>query len=322
MIVVWRVTQRCNLSCPFCGYDRRLSRPRRDADPDLIRSFGRVLAEHQQTGGESVLVSWIGGEPLLWSPLTDLTVFFIKELGLRVSTTTNGTTLGSAAVREHLLEHYSELTVSVDGVGIVHDELRGWPGGYGALRDSVTKIAAGKRTARRGPLLRANVVLMRQTISDFGRLCIELAGWGIEEITFNQLGGRDRPEFFSEHRLLPENAMWLQNELPQLRARLSALGARLNGGGAYLRRIHASTRDEGIAVADCHPGEQFLFVNEEGVVSPCSFTTTSYGIPLTELDRSETLNDLPHRFAQLRAERRLSACEDCQSTQVFEKFAA
>src|SRR5262245_43232497 len=167
MIVVWRVTQRCNLSCPFCSYDRRLSRPRRDSDPDLIRRFGRVLAEHQQTAGKSVLVSWIGGEPLLWPPLADLTAFFTNQLGLRVSTTTNGTTLGSAAVREHLLEHYSELTVSVDGVGIVHDELRGWPGGYCVLRDSVTKIWEGKRRMGRGPLLRANVVLMRQTISDF-----------------------------------------------------------------------------------------------------------------------------------------------------------
>jgi len=27
MIVLWRVTQKCNLSCPFCSYDRRVTRP-------------------------------------------------------------------------------------------------------------------------------------------------------------------------------------------------------------------------------------------------------------------------------------------------------
>src|SRR5262249_45728747 len=163
------------------------------ADADLIRAFAGRLAEHQQATGDTVLVSWLGGEPLLWPPLTNLTVHCTERLGLRVSTTTNGTTLASPDVRRHLLEHYSELTVSVDGVGAVHDELRGWRGGFAALRNGVSHLAEAKRAVRRGPLLRANVVLMGQTISDFERLCIELARWGIEEITFNQLGGRERP---------------------------------------------------------------------------------------------------------------------------------
>jgi len=112
MIVVWRITQRCNLSCPFCAYDRRLSRPRREADVDVIRRFGGVLADYQRAMGDRVLVSWMGGEPFLFSPLSALTVFFTEELGLRVSATTNGTTLGCAAAREHVLAHYTELTES------------------------------------------------------------------------------------------------------------------------------------------------------------------------------------------------------------------
>src|SRR6266700_4211887 len=103
MIVVWRITQRCNLSCPFCAYDRRVSQLRRDADVGGVRRFGAALAEYQRATGDSVLVSWIGGEPFLFSPLSDVTAFFTKELGLRVSATTNGTTLRSAAVREHVL---------------------------------------------------------------------------------------------------------------------------------------------------------------------------------------------------------------------------
>lgn len=322
MIVLWRVTEVCNLSCPFCGYDRRLARPRRAANADSIRAFGEVLAEYQRSSDKSILVSWIGGEPLLWPPLKELTVYFTQQLGLRVSTTTNGTTLNSPVVRKHLLQHYSELTVSVDGVGKVHDDLRGWMGGYASLRDSVVELATAKRGVAHSPLLRANVLLMRQTITDVERLCLELAEWGIEEITFNQLGGRDRPEFFPEHRLLPEQALWLCNEIPRLRARLAQQGVRLNGSDAYLRRIQASTRDEKIPILDCHPGEKFVFINEEGLVSPCSFTSKTYGIPVTELNRPELLHQLPLRFARFQREHRLAVCEDCQSTQVFEKFSA
>jgi len=321
MIVVWRITQRCNLSCPFCAYDRDSSWPRREADASVIRLFGGVLAEYQRATNDRVLVSWIGGEPFLFHGLSALTVLFTTKLGLRVSTTTNGTALRSASVREHILTHYAELTISVDGIGPVHDELRGWHGGYAALREAVNSLAEAKRKHKQGPRLRANVVLMRQTISDFERLCVELAAWGIEEITFNQLGGRDRPDFFPAHRLLPENAAWLTGEISRLRSRLARLGVRLNGSDTYLLRIQASSRDENISVANCHPGERFLFVNEEGIVSPCSFTTRGYGIPLEELNGIEALQNLPERFARLRRESRLATCEDCHSTQVFEKFA-
>src|SRR6185369_13236541 len=131
-----------------------------------------------------------------------------------------------------------------------------------ALREIIAQLSAAKRAKNRGPRLRANVVLMRQTIGDFEQLCLELAEWGIEEITFNQLGGRDRPDFFPTHRLLPEHAAWLASKIPVLRARLAELGVRLHGSENYLFRIQASSRDESVPVANCHPGEQFLFINE------------------------------------------------------------
>ena len=192
MIIVWRVTQTCNLSCPFCGFDRRLRRVRRNADVETVARFGAVLSDYQRATGDSVLVSWMGGEPLLWPPLRELTEHFTRRLGVRVSTTTNGTPLASAAVREHIAEHYSELTVSVDGLGAVHDDLRGWRGGFAHLRRVIPMLVAERQTRGRGPLLRVNVVLMRDTISGFERLSSELADWGIDEITFNQLGGDDR----------------------------------------------------------------------------------------------------------------------------------
>jgi MoaA/NifB/PqqE/SkfB family radical SAM enzyme len=86
-------------------------------------------------------------------------------------------------------------------------------------------------------------------------------------------------------------------------------------------RIRASASDTAIPVADCHPGERFLFVNEAGLVSPCSFTSGAYGVPVSELDGAESMIGLPRRFARARHERNLAVCEDCQSTQVFEKFA-
>jgi len=322
MIIVWRVTQTCNLSCPFCGFDRRLRRVRRNADVETVARFGAVLSDYQRATGDSVLVSWMGGEPLLWPPLRELTEHFTRRLGVRVSTTTNGTPLASAAVREHIAEHYSELTISIDGLGAVHDDLRGWRGGFAHLRRVIPMLVAERQTRGRGPLLRVNVVLMRDTISHFRRLCSELADWGIDEITFNQLGGDDRPEFFPAHRLLPSQAEWLSVNIPRLRRDLAPLGVRLGGAQEYLRRLLATASGQRIPVGDCGPGERFLFIDELARVAPCSFSTGDYGLPLAEIDTWQELQRVPQRYAALRAASRAGCCDDCHSTHVFEKFQA
>ena len=320
MIVVWRVTQSCNLSCPFCGFDRRLDRVRRDADVETVARFGAVLSEYQRATGDHVLVSWMGGEPLLWPPLRELTEHFTRRLGVRVSTTTNGTPLGSRVVRDHIVEHYSELTVSVDGIGTAHDDLRGWRGGFAHLRRVVPMLVAERQARGRGPLLRVNVVLLHDTVGDFERLCTELAGWGIDEITFNQLGGEDRPEFFPTHRLLPSDAEWLTANIPGIRKRLASLGVRLGGGKGYLRRLLATASGQRVPVGDCGPGERFLFIDELARVAPCSFSTRDYGIPLDQIDTWQSLQQLPRRFSAMRAASRAACCDDCHSTHVFEKF--
>ena len=322
MIVVWRVTQRCNLSCPFCGYDRRIQRDRRDADVDAIVRFGGVLADYQRATGDRVLVSWMGGEPLLWAPLRELTEHFTRRLGLRVSTTTNGTPLRSAALRAHIIEHYHELTVSVDGIGAAHDDLRGWRGGFEHLRRMIPALVAERRLEGTGPMLRVNVVLMRETIGDFERLCAELAAWGIDEITFNQLGGEDRPEFLPAHRLLPSHATWLSANVPRMREDLARRGVKLSGGAEYMRRILATASRQRLPVDDCGPGERFLFIDEIGRTAPCSFTEGRYSVPVYEIDTWQALQQLPRRFSAMRAASRAACCDDCHSTHVFEKFHA
>jgi MoaA/NifB/PqqE/SkfB family radical SAM enzyme len=319
-VVVWRVTTRCNLACPFCAYDRTLARPRPDADANLIARTGPALAQWSELSGRPVLVSWLGGEPLLWPPLTGLSLQY-RGLGLQLSTTTNGTPLSNPAVRRHLVENYTELTVSVDALGEEHDRLRNHRGLFPQVSRSVREVAAEISAAGSALLLRANVVLMRRNADDFGRLCRELASWGIREITCNQLGGADRPEFFPDNRLLPAQVEQLQQEWPELQNELARSGVRLLGSETYLRRMAASTRGERLDIADCSPGRHFVFVDESGRTAPCSFTGDEYGVAVNDLTSAGAWNSLPSRFTGARRCHRSSRCSDCLSTRVFQKFA-
>ncbi|WP_129776564.1 radical SAM protein [Peristeroidobacter soli] len=318
MIVIWRVTTHCNLGCGYCAYDRNLPFERADVDEGTVLRMARLFSEYQSRTGATVMISWLGGEPLLWKPLASVSKMLSKELGLQLSATTNGTALKSAALRSMIADDFAELTVSVDGPAAFHDRVRRWPGGFEHLRSVVTQLRADTQSRERRLRLRVNTVLMAKNIHLFGELCEQLISWGIDEITFNQLGGNDRPEFYREHRLRPEDVETLTKMLPRLRDRLWAHGIRLSGGSQYLHRFRASASGERLRVDSCNPGKKFLFIDERGQVAPCSFTLADYDVHVDELRSVEDLMTLHSRYEQ----RRSHWCDDCPSTQVFEKFVA
>jgi MoaA/NifB/PqqE/SkfB family radical SAM enzyme len=317
LVIVWRVWESCALSCCFCGYSREQIRPRLAIDLSAARVFGKVLGDLQQQCGATILVSWLGGEPLSWEALPSLARFFHRECGLQLGVTTNGQPLQSQQVRASLLADYEQVTISIDGLAPLHDQVRGLPGLY----DRLQAIVSDLREDDAGRLWRrVNTVLMRGNIGAFGRFCEEMADWGFHELTFNQLGGNDRPEFYPANRLLPEQVARFARELPTIRKRMADRGMIVRGSQRYLARISATTAGRQVAIDDCRPGTEFLFIDALGRISPCSYSSDCYGISISEIDSVEAFVDLPRRFAELRRRSRLAACDDCHATHVFDKF--
>jgi radical SAM protein with 4Fe4S-binding SPASM domain len=217
-----------------------------------------------------------------------------------------------------VLNRFEQLTISVDGLEPFHDRVRGSTGLLRRLRTEVLRLRA-EDDARR-VLLRVNTILMRDNIADFGALCEELATWGIDEVSFNQLGGKDRPAFYPDHRLQSDQLRRFVTELPELRRRMRARGLRIVGTEQYLKRIEATTHDTRWPIVECHPGRRFLFIDERGRIAPCSFTADSYGVPIEEIRSIGALTSLAERFDRLRRAARSPACEDCHATHVFDKF--
>lgn len=321
MIVLWRITTHCNYACGFCAYDRRLAMVRAAVTETEARRFGGLLAEWGRARGRQVLLSWLGGEPLLWRPILPLSAALAGP-SLAISATTNGSLLHRADTRAAILGSFAELTVSLDGPAAIHDRLRGTVGAHARVREGMRALDFERR-ARGAPLrLRANVVLMRDTVDHFAQLCDALADWGIDEITFNQLGGRDRPAFFPAQRLRPADVSALAAGAPALVARMAARGVRLCADPLYLSRLIAGASGRTIRVEDCQMGREFLFIDERGMASPCSFTGEAYGVPIETLRTVSDLDALHARFGRARAAARCAACDDCPSTQIFGKFAA
>jgi MoaA/NifB/PqqE/SkfB family radical SAM enzyme len=320
LVIVWRINEHCNLTCPFCEYRRTLARSRSAANPDEVLAFGALLRDYQAQTQRRMLVSWLGGEPTVWPPLMDIAATFKHEYGLRLSLTTNGARLDSDAWLDHIITTYDQLTLSIDGLGARHDEYRLQAGLFERLHCIITQLCRRKTQTGSALLLRVNTILMRDNLTEFPRLCETLAEWGVNEVTFNALGSESCDAFHQQRHLSPSHIAWLQTQLPTLRERMAQHGLRVLGSTTYLDRLKRTAQNLAIPIADCHAGQRFWFIDERGFLAPCSFTTDSYGLALRELQSVNDLQQLPIRFAARKRQTMFAPCHDCMSTQVFGKF--
>jgi MoaA/NifB/PqqE/SkfB family radical SAM enzyme len=316
-VIVIEVSTVCNLSCPFCAHDSRLKVKRHTLEHGELAMFTDVIGKFSIAKEESVLISWLGGEPFLNKSILPLTEELIKNYPLYFSATTNGTKLSDPIIRDHIKRHYSELTISIDGFAPFHDKMRGRVGLFEEVKNSVKFLAQEAPNLK----IRINTVLMRENFDSFPDLCTEFANWGIKEITFNQLGGRDRPEFYPENRLSFEQVKRLPEFANQIQEAISNTEAKLIFSGNYFRRILATTKGEKLPIRDCKPGSYYIFVNAYGRISPCSFTTDEYGVDISAIQSLADFKELPLVFHQKKTAKQAYYCKDCPCTNVHGKFS-
>ncbi len=143
-VVVWNVTQRCNLHCAHCYSD---SRDRRYPDELTTEQGLRLLGDLAEFGVPTVLFS--GGEPLVRPDLFEL-AHAARELGMRTVLSSNGTLLDDEVADRAAEAGFSYVGVSIDGLARRHDKLRGKRGAFeGALDGIRAAQRAGLRTGVR-----------------------------------------------------------------------------------------------------------------------------------------------------------------------------
>ncbi len=327
LVVVVRVTTACWHGCRYCGYSRDVVRSRTEIPLDPLLRLGQLLAELRESYHRDVHVSWLGGEPFQWSALRQATPTF-RDFGLTLGITTAGAQLTDHHVRRWTQQSFDEITISVDGLAHHHRQQRNTQG-YLRLKSAVQAlrkeshieaIHRTEATPRERLWLRANLVLTRLNIDDFAAILVELGQWGFDELTVNQLGGNDRPEFYPDHHLQPNQVARFIDHIPHFENLADELGIKFRCSTAYLHRIQASTLGTRIPIRDCRPGTQFLFVDEFARISPCSFTVGQASVPIANLNCVDDLIGLPSLFTSLRSAKCPQPCGDCHATHMFDKF--
>ena len=127
-VVVWNVTQRCNLNCIHCYSRSDDSTPEKRNTEELNTQEAKAMIRDLAEFGSPVLL-FSGGEPLMRPDLFEL-IKYARELGMRAVLSSNGTLI-TREVAERLAEYgLSYVGISIDGLGETHNRFRGSPDAY------------------------------------------------------------------------------------------------------------------------------------------------------------------------------------------------
>ncbi|MGD0499197.1 MAG: TIGR04053 family radical SAM/SPASM domain-containing protein [Bryobacteraceae bacterium] len=126
MLVIWEVTQACDLECVHC---RASAQPNRHP-AELTTEQGYRLLDEIRSFGEPLMV-FTGGDPLKRPDLYDL-IRHSVQIGLRTNVTPSATPLLTAEAIDRFKEAgVTRMAISLDGPdAATHDEFRGIPGTF------------------------------------------------------------------------------------------------------------------------------------------------------------------------------------------------
>ncbi|MFH1415977.1 MAG: radical SAM protein [Elusimicrobiota bacterium] len=177
------LTHNCNLRCKMCGQwgDRGVTKHKdelkRTMDYSQLEKLIAELASFKPN------ITLFGGEPLLHQDVIRI-VKSIKESGMHCIMITNGYLLEKYA--EELVQiGIDEINISIDGVGEMHDRIRGIDGLYDKIYSGIKKVARVRHSKK--PLINIQTTITRYNYEELDRLLPVLDDMGADSITFHHL---------------------------------------------------------------------------------------------------------------------------------------
>jgi len=157
LVLVWELTQACELACEHCRAD---ARPERHPD-ELSTAEGKQLLDRAREFGEGQLVVLSGGDPCKRPDLVEL-VEYGTDIGLAVTLTPSGTSALTRTVIDDLASAgLRRLALSLDGASAdAHDAFRGEEGSFEQT------VAAARAARDAGLPLQINTTVCDWTIEE------------------------------------------------------------------------------------------------------------------------------------------------------------
>lgn len=147
--ITFFLTRLCNLRCKMCGQWGDVGVTKSE-DVEKLKNwltFDEVRAVLDDVKGFRPHITLFGGEPLMHPDIGDI-MRAVKKLKFHGLIITNGTLLKKVA--QDLVEiGWDELNISIDGLGPLHDEIRGVSGLFDRIMAGIDEVNKLKKSFKR-----------------------------------------------------------------------------------------------------------------------------------------------------------------------------
>ncbi|KPK96296.1 hypothetical protein AMJ80_00875 [bacterium SM23_31] len=248
ILINLEVTKKCNAKCDICDYWKTESES----------GFTDYLPVVQHIN--PLVVTLVGGEPLLRKDLPDI-IRRIKENTnlVYISLITNGSLLTEEKAKKLWKAGLDQLSISLDYLGIKHDEQRGIKGLYTHISNLIPRLSAASDNN-----IVLNTIIMKDNLDQIVDIAIQAYKWDVmvSYSTYTALKTGNKA-----HIVTPETLKRLRAVIAEILKLKSDLGNIMNSD-YYLKKIPIFL--EAGSIGGCQAGRCFVHVTPDGYLKPCA----------------------------------------------------
>ncbi|MGE5380098.1 MAG: radical SAM protein [Methylocystaceae bacterium] len=320
-LVVWNVTNRCNLKCRHCYIG---AEDKSYANELTTEEAQAMIADLAQMKAPVLLFS--GGEPLIRKDIFHL-ARLAASMGVRPVLSTNGTLIDDAMAEQIKAAGFQYAGVSLDGAPATHDHFRGRQGAFDQAIEGIRACnRAGVKTGVRFTVNRENMndlpelldIVVKEQIPRFCMYHLVYAGRGkdMHNLDLSITEKRQVMNYLIDRTL----------ELHEAGVEIEILTTDNHADGVFLYHWLRENRPARLSEVDdllsmhggCSAGTKFANIDPRGNVHPCQFWQDYTVGNIREKPFSELWTGDDPLLVQLRkkAEYVQGHCGKCQHKQV------
>ena len=239
---IWEITHNCNYGCSYCIFS--CNNKKVDGELTTIECF-HVIDELVKNGFKHLKIT--GGEPFIRKDLIEILEYASKYMVVDIST--NASLLSEEIVDRLNKIKLKMIHVSLDGNKEEHESVRGINTYERTIR-GLEYLKKSKNKVRIGSVIHAN---NQNNLEELVKTSKEL---GADEIIFSimePVEGQDKSLVKTKsNELLIENINSLKNKYKEI-----IVNCNFDSQPAFVKR--------------CPGGDKFLYINNKGFVSPCTW---------------------------------------------------
>jgi len=196
-VVIWNLLRRCNLACRHCyanSYNKEF-----EGELNLQDALVNVT-EMKKASVPAVILS--GGEPLLHPHLFEIAAE-VKKQGFFLALSSNGVLLTEEIAEKLKAAEFNYVGISLDGIGPVHDHIRGEKGAFEkSLQGVRNAVKQGLKVGLRTTLTHTNY----HQIEDMLNLCLEngVSKFYLSHLNYGGRGNKKEDAHFQMTRKVME----------------------------------------------------------------------------------------------------------------------